>query len=256
MATNELLQSALQLASLGIRVVPMQATRKRRTPCDMNFGDGCQERIEKLLTRATRQGSTDPDQIQHWWRQRPGANVGILGSWMISAPYREEPGQISLLWALSGIVERPGGWLFILPIDFEPVEVKDCSRWKIFRPTEPVLVAPSVDCSGSDLAWHTEPTQRLLHPPAELVRQVFPEPYPIVADAVRAFFEAERPEPGEVWRARKFYERYQAWGRRVGHRAHNMQSFATCLAAFGLKRWRDRDPRKRRVIWQLPEVLR
>ncbi|MEQ8766846.1 MAG: hypothetical protein RL885_23230 [Planctomycetota bacterium] len=256
MARNPCLEAAVELALMGLRIVPMQATRKRSKRCEMTFCDPCQKPIEALLTDRTAQGSSDPEQIAYWWSQRPQANVGVLGAWSISAPIDDEPGDLSLLWGLSGIIRRPQGWVFLLPVDFEPILVDRRDIWSVQAPDVPVLVPPSEDCDGGEYEWHSEPTPRILKPPPELLWQVFPEPFPEVDAAVHAFFVMEKLEAGEVWRARELYDAYCAWATRVHHEPHPMHNFARAMTRLGVKRWRDRDPNRRRVMWRLPDVLR
>ena len=72
---NPLLQSALAFAALGLRVLPLHSVRDGTCSCSKTK---CRSSGRHPRTfKGVKDASTDPKQIEKWWKKFPDANVGI-----------------------------------------------------------------------------------------------------------------------------------------------------------------------------------
>jgi hypothetical protein len=74
---NELLESALTLADLGISVIPLYWPEKGQCACPK--GANCVSPAKHPLTmNGLKDASKDPEQITQWWDRYPNANIGLV----------------------------------------------------------------------------------------------------------------------------------------------------------------------------------
>ncbi len=76
MTPNELLQKALEYASLGWRVLPLHDVSQGQCSCKGRT-KGCRAGKHPKLKSWQNRETTDPAQIEDWWTRWPQANIGI-----------------------------------------------------------------------------------------------------------------------------------------------------------------------------------
>jgi hypothetical protein len=179
-----LLTAALAYARHGIPVLPVHTPDDRGCSCDR--GVRC-ERSGKhpRLRHGLSEASTDPRQIELWWRRWPSANVGLCtGVVMDVADIDSAEGWHGLCHLLGGALPPGprvrtggGGWhLWFRPSGFgNRVRLLPGLDW---RGTGGYVVAPpSRHAGGADYRWVRRPDDTLPVAPATLLALIDgPEP--------------------------------------------------------------------------------
>lgn len=196
---NHLLRAALDYAGLGLPVIPLKPRSKK-----------------PLLHSWRSLGTTDPDQIQAWWNERPNSNIGILtGSGLMVLDVDGQKGRNTLhdIQVEHGnlpptATSRTGGGgqqLFFWVEGHVGNRVKFLSGLDIRADGGQVVAPPSIHPDGPTYDWLRHPADGIAEAPTwllELIRTTSPSKRHPQKGTSFAFCDTER-RPGGPSAARK-----------------------------------------------------
>jgi bifunctional DNA primase/polymerase-like protein len=213
---NPLLDAALGYAARGIPVYPVHWPRP--TPggdalgCSCHRGAACDRPAKHPLVRhGVNDATTDPGQLQGWWRRWPTANLGLATGVVFDALDVDDPAGLAALRQLARTAELQ----FL-----GPVVATGGGGWHIwFRPTglgnRPPRGLAEVDWRGKGGSVLAPPSRHNSGQPYRWLRGLDQAPLPMVPAALRALLAPDRPTttgPADPTRAAALGHRY---GRQV-----------------------------------------
>jgi hypothetical protein len=164
-----LLDAALGYAARGIPAYPVHWPRpipgETSLACSCPRGPACDRPAKHpFLRHGVRDATTDPDQIGHWWRRWPQANVGLATGVVFDALDIDGPAGLAALHQLAGTVSLRlagplvatggGGWHhWFAPTGLGNRPPRDLAHVDWRGRGDCVLAPPSRHISGGSYRW-------------------------------------------------------------------------------------------------------